>query len=202
MLIVGLTGNIAAGKSSVARLFADWGAVVTDADQIVHDLQRPDTPVFEALVARFGDAIVSGDGTLDREALRDIALHDADALHDLNRLIHPAVAARREVLEAAARLDGAKVIVHDIPLLFEATDPSTFDLIVLVDAPPRVRRARLERDRNISGEEADGLLAWQQPSDVKREASDIIIENDGDHATLERRAREAWNQILEAAAAA
>jgi dephospho-CoA kinase len=129
-------------------------------------------------------------------------LHDADALHDLNRLIHPAVAARREVLEAAARRDGAKLIVHDIPLLFEATDPSTFDLIVLVDAPPRVRRARLERDRNISRDEADGLLAWQQPSDLKREASDIIIENDGDHATLERRAREAWNQILEAAAAA
>ena len=202
MLIVGLTGNIAAGKSSVARLFADWGAVVTDADQLVHDLQRPDTPIFEALVARFGDVIVSGEGTLDREALRGIALHDADALHDLNRLIHPAVAARREVLEAAARRDGAKVIVHDIPLLFEATDPSTFDLIVLVDAPPRVRRARLERDRNISREEADGLLAWQQPSDLKREASDIIIENDGDHATLERRAREAWNQILEAAAAA
>jgi dephospho-CoA kinase len=202
MLIVGLTGNIAAGKSSVARLFADWGAVVTDADQLVHDLQRPDTPIFEALVARFGDVIVSGEGTLDREALRGIVLHDADALHDLNRLIHPAVAARREVLEAAARRDGAKVIVHDIPLLFEATDPSTFDLIVLVDAPPRVRRARLERDRNISWEEADGLLAWQQPSDLKREASDIIIENDGDHATLERRAREAWNQILEAAAAA
>jgi dephospho-CoA kinase len=202
MLIVGLTGNIAAGKSSVARLFADWGAVVTDADQLVHDLQRPDTPIFEALVARFGDVIVSGEGTLDREALRGIALHDADALHDLNRLIHPAVAARREVLEAAARRDGAKLIVHDIPLLFEATDPSTFDLIVLVDAPPRVRRARLERDRNISREEADGLLAWQQPSDLKREASDIIIENDGDHATLERRAREAWNQILEAAAAA
>ena len=202
MLIVGLTGNIAAGKSSVARLFADWGAVVTDADQLVHDLQRPDTPIFEALVARFGDVIVSGEGTLDREALRGIVLHDADALHDLNRLIHPAVAARREVLEAAARRDGAKVIVHDIPLLFEATDPSTFDLIVLVDAPPRVRRARLERDRNISREEADGLLAWQQPSDLKREASDIIIENDGDHATLERRAREAWNQILEAAAAA
>jgi dephospho-CoA kinase len=202
MLIVGLTGNIAAGKSSVARLFADWGAVVTDADQLVHDLQRPDTPIFEALVARFGDVIVSGEGTLDREALRGIVLHDADALHDLNRLIHPAVAARREVLEAAARRDGAKVIVHDIPLLFEATDPSTFDLIVLVDAPPGVRRARLERDRNISWEEADGLLAWQQPSDLKREASDIIIENDGDHATLERRAREAWNQILEAAAAA
>jgi len=202
MLIVGLTGNIAAGKSSVARLFADWGAVVTDADQLVHDLQRPDTPIFEALVARFGDVIVSGEGTLDREALRGIVLHDADALHDLNRLIHPAVAARREVLEAAARRDGAKLIVHDIPLLFEATDPSTFDLIVLVDAPPRVRRARLERDRNISREEADGLLAWQQPSDLKREASDIIIENDGDHATLERRAREAWNQILEAAAAA
>jgi dephospho-CoA kinase len=202
MLIVGLTGNIAAGKSSVARLFADWGAVVTDADQLVHDLQRPDTPIFEALVARFGDVIVSGEGTLDREALRGIVLHDADALHDLNRLIHPAVAARREVLEAAARRDGAKLIVHDIPLLFEATDPSTFDLIVLVDAPPRVRRARLERDRNISREEADGLLAWQQPSDLKREASDIIIENDGDRATLERRAREAWNQILEAAAAA
>ncbi len=202
MLIVGLTGNIAAGKSSVAKLFAQWGAVVTDADQIVRDLQQPGTPVFQALLARFGKTILTGEGTLDREVLRRIVLEDADARRDLNRLIHPAVAGQREALEATARRAGAKVIVHDIPLLFEATDPSTFDLIVLVDAPAEVRRSRLMRFRGISEEDADRLMTWQQPSDEKREASHIIIENDGDFSTLQRRTREAWNQILMAASAA
>ena len=202
MFIVGLTGNIAAGKSSVAKLFAQWGAVVTDADQIVHDLQQPGTPVFQALVARFGKTIVTGDGTLDRDALRRIVLDDAEARRALNRLVHPAVAAQREALEANARRAGAQVIVHDIPLLFEATDPSTFDLVILVDAPAELRRLRLTRDRGLSEEEADRLMTWQQPSAQKREASDIVIENDGDFGTLQRRTREAWNQILMAASAA
>lgn len=202
MLTVGLTGNIAAGKSSVAQLFAQWGAVVTDADAIVRDLQQPGSPVFKALVGRFGSPIVSDDGTLDRSALRRIVLDDSDALRDLNHLIHPAVAARRRALEEAARAANAKVIVHDIPLLFEATDPSSFDLIVLVDAPEPVRRARLIRYRKLNEEDADRMMAAQRPSDQKREASDIIIDNDGDQRRLKTRARVAWNRIREAATAA
>ena len=195
MLNVALTGNVAAGKSTVAQLFRRWGAWVTDADQMVRELQRPGTPVFQQMVAAFGPGVVAPDGTLDRPALRTRVFGDPVALDQLNRIVHPAVHARREELEAAARAEGATIAVHDIPLLFEAGDPTTFDLVVLVDAPVELRRERLIRDRGLSAEQADRMIAAQWPSDRKREASDLVIDNDGDLAVLERRARTAWATI-------
>lgn len=195
MLNVALTGNVAAGKSTVAALFRRWGAWVTDADAMVRDLQRPGTPVFQQIVARFGPGVVAADGTLDRPALRTRVFGDPVALEQLNQIVHPAVHARREALETAARADGATVAVHDIPLLFEAADPSSFDLVVLVDAPVAVRRERLIRDRGLAPEVADRMIASQWPSDRKRDASDLVIDNDADPQTLERRAREAWSMI-------
>ncbi|MEK6687691.1 MAG: dephospho-CoA kinase, partial [Gemmatimonadota bacterium] len=135
MLNVALTGNVAAGKSTVAQLFRRWGAWVTDADQMVRELQRPGTPVFQQIVDTFGPGVVAPDGTLDRPSLRTRVFGDPVALDQLNRIVHPAVHARREELEAAARAEGATIAVHDIPLLFEAGDPTMFDLVVLVDAP-------------------------------------------------------------------
>ena len=195
MLNVALTGNVAAGKSTVAELFRRWGAWVTDADQMVRELQRPGTPVFQQIVDTFGPGVVAPDGTLDRPALRTRVFGDSVALEQLNRIVHPAVHARREELEAVARAEGATIAVHDIPLLFEAGDPTRFDLVVLVDAPVALRRERLIRDRGLSAEQADRMIAAQWPSDRKREASDLVIDNDGDLATLERRARTAWTTI-------
>lgn len=195
MLNVALTGNVAAGKSTVAELFRRWGAWVTDADQMVRELQRPGTPVFRQIVDTFGPNVVAPDGTLDRPALRTRVFGDPVALDQLNRIVHPAVRARREELEAAARAGGATIAVHDIPLLFEAGDPTMFDLVVLVDAPVALRRERLIRDRGLSAEQADRMIAAQWPSDRKREASDLVIDNDGDLAALERRARTAWTTI-------
>jgi len=199
MIHVALTGNIAAGKSSVARLFADWGATVLDADAIVHELQRPGTPVFDAMVARFGTGILRRDGTLDRPALRRRVLDDPEARAALEAIVHPAVAARRDALIAAARRSGDAVVVSDIPLLFEVGDPTAFDRVVLVDAPEEVRRERLVRVRGLPPGEADRLIAAQMPSADKRARSTHVIDNRGSIEELESAARAVWDAITAAA---
>lgn len=200
MLSVALTGNIASGKSTVARLFQRWGATLIDADAIVRELQQPGTPVFEAIVRRFGPGMVAADGGLDRAALRGIVFRDADARADLNAIVHPAVRARRDTLIAEAGERGVRVVVQDIPLLFETLDPAAFDLVVLVDAPPELRRERLVRERHLAVAEADRLIAAQMPAAEKRARSHIVIENDADLATLEARSLAAWHLIEKAEA--
>lgn len=199
-LSVGLTGNVAAGKSAVARLFASWGARLIDADRIVRDLQRPGEPVLASMVSRFGTGILSPDGTLDRAGLRRVVIADAAARRDLEAIVHPAVRARRDELMAEARREGTPVVIQDIPLLFETMDPGAFDAVVLVDAPADVRRERLVRDRGLAADEADRLIASQMPSAAKRARSQFVIDNDTDLATLARRARSVWEALLERAA--
>jgi dephospho-CoA kinase len=191
-MIVALTGNVAAGKSTVAALFRQWGAAVLDADQVVRELQRPGTPVYHRIVERFGPDIVDAHGELDRPALRRLILADAAARADLNAIVHPAVRAQREGLVAAARAGGARIVVADIPLLFEASDPAEYDAVVLVDAPTPLRRQRLVTMRGLPPEDADRLIAAQMPSEGKRRRSDFVIDNDGDRTQLERRARDVW----------
>jgi dephospho-CoA kinase len=200
-MIVALTGNIAAGKSTVVALFKAWGAGIVDADQVVRDLQRPGTEVFRQIVARFGRAILTPTGEIDRPALRRLILADPRARSDLNAIVHPAVRAQREALVAAARAAGARIVVADIPLLFEAADPAEFDAVVLVDAPEAVRLHRLVTMRGLPLEDAERLMAAQLPSVKKRPLSQFVIDNDGDRAQLERRARDVW-LALEARAGA
>ena len=199
-MIVALTGNIAAGKSTVATLFKGWGAGIVDADQVVRELQQPGTEVFQQIVKRFGKAILTPKGEIDRPALRKLILEDTGARSDLNAIVHPAVRAQRETLVAAARAAGARIIVADIPLLFEAADPAEFDAVVLVDAPDAVRLNRLVTMRGLPPEDAERLMAAQQPSAGKRPLSQFVIDNDGDRAQLERRTRDVW-LALEARAA-
>ncbi len=200
-MIVALTGNIASGKSTVAALFRQWGAGIVDADQVVRDLQRPGTEVHRRILERFGAAVATPGGELDRAALRRIILADPGARSDLNAIVHPAVRAQRDTLVAAARAAGAKIVVADIPLLFEAADPAEFDAVVLVDAPEAVRLHRLVTMRGLPREDAERLIAAQLPSDQKRARSQFVIDNDRDRAQLERRARDVW-LALEARAAA
>lgn len=196
MLSVALTGNIGAGKSAVAELFRAWGATVIDADRLVREAQAPGTPVLRAIADRFGRDLIGPDGALDRATLRRRVMGDPAALAELNRIVHPDVLRRRAALEAEARRRGDRVVVSDIPLLFEAADPAAFDAVVLVDAPERVRRARLIAGRGLSAEDADRMLAAQAPSGPKRERSTFVIDNDGDRVTLETRAREVWARLL------
>jgi dephospho-CoA kinase len=195
MLNVALTGNIASGKSTVARLFADWGATVIDADEIVRSLQRPGTPQFDAIVQRFGSTVIAADGGLDRAALRRMVFSDSAARGDLNDIIHPAVAKERERRLAAAAAAGASVVVSDIPLLFEVSDPTKFDAVVLVDAPVDVRRGRLMKLRQLDRAAAEAMMGAQLPADQKRSRSTYVIDNDGDFDRLRQRARMVWEAL-------
>jgi dephospho-CoA kinase len=195
MLNVALTGNIAAGKSEVVRRFAEWGATVIDADQLARDAQAPGTEVLRAIVQRFGKEMLRPDGTLDRVALRGVVMGDETALGTLNGIVHPAVRRRRDQLLAEAKGRGDRIVVNDIPLLFEAADPTQFDLIVLVDAPEEMRRARLVGIRGLTADEADKMLRAQIPAEVKRARADLIIENAGTLAELEAAAHAAWDRL-------
>jgi dephospho-CoA kinase len=195
MLNVALTGNIAAGKSAVAELFQRWGATVIDADEIVREVQEPNGPVMREIAERFGASVVRADGSLDRPALRRRVMADPEALAALNGIVHPAVHARRAELMAAAAARGDQVVVSDIPLLFEAADPSEFDAVVLVDAPEEVRLARLIEHRGLDLDEAHRMIGTQMPSQDKRARSDYVIENDGDRAALERAAWVVWRAL-------
>jgi dephospho-CoA kinase len=195
MQIIALTGNIAAGKSTVAQLLRGWGAVLFDADDAVRALQRPGQPVFEAILAHFGPSVRRADGGLDRAALRERILSDPEARVALEALVHPAVEARRQEAIAAARSRGATVLVADIPLLFESADPSVYDGIILVDAPTEERRRRLIEERRLPPADADRLIAAQMPASAKRPLATWIIDNDGDRATVVARTRAVWEAI-------
>src|SRR5712692_9453720 len=195
MVHVALTGNIAAGKSTVADLFRRWGASIIDADELAREAQAPGTEVLAAIAARFGADVLAPDGSLARAALRSKVMGDAEALGALNAIVHPAVQRRREDLLAAARRRGDLLVVSVIPLLFELLDPSQFDAVVLVDASVAQRRARLQARRGLSGADADRMIAAQMPADGKRGRSDFLIDNDRSVRLLEARARAVFARL-------
>ncbi len=199
MLHLGLTGNVASGKSTVAALFREWGATVIDADQLVREAQEPGEPLLARLAGRFGGDILRPDGSLDREQLRSIMLGDDIARSDLNALVHPEVERRRQLELEAARRRGDNVVVSDIPLLYEVMDPAEFDAVVLVDAPETVRLDRLVRLRGMDPGEARALIDAQLPSSTKRPRADYVIDNAGSREELRKSAREVWTSVLQRA---
>lgn len=195
MLNVGLTGNIAAGKSTVVDLFRGWGATIIDADQLAREAQAPGTDVLAAIARRFGTDVLLPDGALDRAALRGKVMGDDAALSALNAIVHPAVQRRRAQLLEDAKSKGVRIVINDIPLLFEALDPASFDAVVLVDAPAAVRRARLRLLRGLTNAEADAMIAAQMPSERKRSRAQYVIDNDGSREALEAKAREVFDAL-------
>lgn len=199
MLRVALTGNVAAGKSTVLALFERWGAVTIDTDQLAREAVRPGSAALAALEKRFGGGVLLPDGALDRAALRRRVMGDAEQRAVLNAIVHPEVNRLLAARLADAERRGASVVVCDIPLLFEVLDPAAWDLIVLVDAPEETRRRRLMDTRRYTREEADDVIGAQLPSRLKRERSHVVIDNDGARDALETGARRAW-EALQAAA--
>lgn len=195
MLRVGLTGNIASGKSTVARLLAERGATIIDADVLARRAVEPGTAAYQAIIARWGAAVRAPDGALDRAALRRIAFQSAEELEVLNAIVHPEVARLREAETVAARERGDRIVVSDIPLLFERGLADVFDRIVLVDAPRPMRLERLMRDRGLDHEEAMQMIAAQMPAELKRARADYVIDNSGSRAQLEARVRELWASL-------
>jgi dephospho-CoA kinase len=201
MLNVGLTGNIAAGKSTVVDLFKKWGATVIDADILAREAQAPGSTVLAAIARRFGADVLSK-GELDRAALRAKVIGDNAALADLNSIVHPAVQQRRLELQRVAAERGDAIVVNDIPLLFEVLNPQQFDALVLVDAPVALRRTRLRSLRGLSNEDADRMITAQMPAERKRPLSQFVIENAGTVPELERRAQEVFAELRKRAARA
>jgi dephospho-CoA kinase len=190
MLLVGLTGNIAAGKSTVARRFAEHGATIIDADVLARRAVEPGMPAYTQIVRRWGRDVLAPDGLIDRAVLRQQVFGDQLQLEELNRIIHPEVLRMRDRQVAEARDRGDRIVVCDIPLLFERRLTEDFDRIVLVDAPRGVRLERLVRDRGLQETEAMEMIAAQMPAELKRARADYVIDNVGSRADAERRADE------------
>ena len=193
MLLIGLTGGIGSGKSTVSARLAGHGAVVIDADAIVHDLQRPGQPVLAAMVERFGPDIVEDDGTLRRQAVADIVFNDADALRDLGAIVHPAVA--DEIERRIAEQQGTDaVVILDVPLLVESGRSDMAGLIV-VDVDPELAIARLVEHRGFSEADARARVARQASREERVAKADVVIDNSGTVAELEAQTDAAWAWI-------
>lgn len=195
MLLVGLTGNIASGKSTVARQFEERGATLIDADTLARQAVEAGTTAYRDIVRRWGDEVLAPDGELDRGALRRIVFEEPDELAALNRIVHPEVARLRDRQVAEARQRGDAICICDIPLLFENDLVDEFDRIVLVDAPRPLRLERLVRERGLRETEAMDMIAAQMPAELKRARADYIIDNDATLERLEARAAEVWSAL-------
>jgi dephospho-CoA kinase len=199
VLLIGLTGGIGSGKSTVSALLAAKGAVIIDADAITRELQQPGTEVFTAMVERFGPAIVAADGTLDRAAVADVVFNDPDALKDLNGIVHPAVG-----VEIARRLEAERdtdhLVVLDVPLLVESGRDDMAGLVV-VDVDPEVAVSRLVEHRGMREDDARSRMARQVSREDRLAKADLVIDNSGTPADLAAAIDEAWPQLLALGAA-
>jgi dephospho-CoA kinase len=195
---VGLTGAIGAGKTTVARLLAEQGAVVIDADALARRALE-ETRTVERVADAFGAGVVT-DGRIDRAALAERAFGDPDARRRLEAIVHPRVAELREarVREALAASERPPVVVHDVPLLFETGLDREMDLVVVVDAPRRVRRARVEAAGRMDAAELSRREAAQWPPARKRALADVVIDNGGDVGDLRARVARVWPRLVRA----
>ena len=194
MKIVGLTGGIGAGKSTVARLLAGHGAVIVDADAIARQVVEPGTPGLAEIVATFGAGVLSADGTLDRPGLGRIVFADQTALRKLEAITHPRISAESARLIAVAEAEGRPVLVHDIPLLVENGLPETFEDVLVVEAPDELRLARLE-DRGLPREQALERMKAQATNEQRRAAATYLIDNSGSLESLRARVDEVWSAL-------
>jgi dephospho-CoA kinase len=195
MLLIGLTGNIASGKSEVARMLAERGATLIDADVLAREAVEPDTQALKDIVKRWGKDVLKSDGSLDRGALRQIVFANRNELDALNRIVHPGVTRLRDREIAKARERGDEVVVCVIPLLFERNLVEEFDAIVLVDAPRPLRLERLVRTRGLDETDAMNMIVSQMPAELKRARADYVIENNGSLEDLERDVDTLWSSL-------
>lgn len=196
MPLIALTGGIASGKSTIARLLAQRGAVVIDADQIVRDVQAPGSPVLAAIAERFGTDVIDDDGALKRAELGALVFGDPEALESLNAIVHPAVRAEsaRRFAEAFAA-DQNAVVVYDVPLLVEARVDDPWDLIVVADAPAAVRQKRLVELRGLTAEHAAARIASQVSDERRRAVADVVIDTTTTLSDTEAQVDRLWGRF-------
>lgn len=187
MLRVALTGNVASGKSAVARIWAEAGIPVVRADDLAREVVAPGTKGLQAVRETFGEEILLEDGTLDRDGLRGLVFGDPEARHRLEEILHPLIGARREEWVRLHEEDGTPLAVVEIPLLFEAELQDDYDFIVLVFAPREERLRRMVLDRGIQEKEALRIMAAQIPSREKMARAHFVLENGTTFEDLEIR---------------
>ncbi len=196
MIIIGLTGGIASGKSTVARMLKEKGAAILDADRIAREVVEPGKPAWREIVCWLGEGILMPDRTLDRERLGRLVFNDENARNRFNSIIHPRVGREFQYRTAQIR-DGHryKVLVYDVPLLIETGMHRSVDLVLLVYSTPEMQLKRLcERD-NLTAGEALARLQAQLPLEQKKEYADAIIDNNGTVENTRRQVDRFWSEI-------
>jgi len=193
VLVLGLTGGIGSGKSTVSALLEAKGAVIIDADRVVRELQQPGEPVFEAMVEAFGDGIVATDGTLDRQAVADLVFGDDEKLATLNGIVHPAVGVRMAE-QMAALADTDEVVILDVPLLVEKGGYDTAGTIV-VDVDPDLAVHRLVEHRGFTADDARARMARQSSREDRLAKADVVIDNSGAVEDLAPQVDDLWARI-------
>jgi dephospho-CoA kinase len=193
---VGLTGGVASGKSTVAALLRELGAVVVDSDVLAREVVEPGTPGLAAVVEAFGPGVLTADGRLDRPALGAVVFGDEPARRRLEGILHPLIRARAAELEAAA--PAGTVVVHDIPLLVETGQADRFDAVVVVDVPVETQVARMVRDRGMSREDALARVKAQASREERLAVATHVVENTGTREDLRDRVTEVLEELVSA----
>jgi dephospho-CoA kinase len=194
VLLVGLTGGIGAGKSTVADLLTERGAVIVDADDVARAVVEPGQPALAKLVDRFGAGILGADGGLDRLALAKLAFVDDDSRRDLEAITHPAI--NEEFGRRVAEAPSDAIVVLDVPLLVESPQARErgYETVIVVEAPRDVRLARLEA-RGVDRADAEARMAAQAGDDERRKIATYVVDNSGDRGDLERQVDEVWADL-------
>ena len=196
MYLIGLTGGIASGKSTVARRLVEHGAIHLDADQLARRVVEPGSPGLEAVVAAFGEGVRRPDGTLDREKLGAIVFHDDEARARLNAIVHPAVRElSARMIAKAEQEDPDAVVVYDVPLLVEAQVDHPFDLVVVTSAPRRAQVSRLVEERGLDPIQAEARIDAQISDEDRRAVADVVIDTGGSLAHTMSQADALWVDI-------
>lgn len=197
MLRVGLTGGIGSGKSAVSVRLAALGAVVVDGDRAARAVVEPGTPGLARIAETFGPGVLTPDGALDRPKLAALVFADDGAREKLNAITHPLIREYLQAAEEAAVAAGGPdtIVVHDIPLLAEGQRAAEFAVVIVVDVPPEVQLERLTTQRGMTEEQARARMAAQATREQRLAIADLVIDNSGTLADLDRRVTEVWSDL-------
>ncbi|MGI9825216.1 dephospho-CoA kinase [Agromyces sp. Marseille-Q5079] len=197
MYLIGLTGGIASGKSTVARRLYEHGAVHIDADHLARRAVEPGTPALAAIVEEFGSAVLLGDGSLDRAKLGELVFNDEAARERLNAIVHPAVRELAAKLFAKAeQANPDAIVVYDVPLLVEASVDHPFDLIVVTSAPRRTQLKRLIEQRGLDPVQAEARVDAQVANTQRLAIADVVIDTDGSLGHTMSQADALWGRVV------
>lgn len=192
-MIIGLTGGIASGKSTVAQLLVERGALLVDADQVAREVVSPGEPLLEAIASAFGQAVLQEDGSLNRASLGNIVFKDKELLKKLESLTHPAIRARmQEKIKTYAEQYPERLTVADVPLLYETGQEKLYEGIMVVYIPEELQISRLMNRNNLSQEEAAKRVALQMDIEEKRRRADWVIDNSGSLEASKSQIEQFW----------